>query len=73
MGGTGAAKSNTQAGVLDALRERFLALNTNQRIFMGLGVAGLALALGVVFSAGRSTQDYRVLFANVNEGDGAGR
>ncbi len=71
MGGTGAAKQNTPAGVFDSLRERFLALNTNQRIFMGLGFAGLALALGVVLSAGRSTQDYRVLFANVNEGDGA--
>ncbi len=71
MGGTGAAKQNTPGGVFDSLRERFLALNTNQRIFMGLGFAGLVLALGVVLSAGRSTQDYRVLFANVNEGDGA--
>ena len=71
MGGNGAAKLDTQKGVFDALRERFQALNTNQRMFMGLGVAGLVLALGVVLSAGRSTQDYRVLFANVNEGDGA--
>jgi len=70
-GGSGAAKSDTPSGVIDSLRERFLALNTNQRLFMGLGFAGLVLALGVVFSAGRSTQDYRVLFANVNEGDGA--
>ena len=71
MGGAGAAKSDTPSGVIDSLRERFLALNTNQRLFMGLGFAGLVLALGVVFSAGKSTQDYRVLFANVNEGDGA--
>ena len=71
MGGSGAANSNTPAGVFDSLRERFQALNTNQRLFMGLGFAGLVLALGVVFSAGRSNQDYRVLFANVNEGDGA--
>ena len=71
MGGSGAANSNTPAGVFDSLRERFLALNTNQRLFMGLGFAGLVLALGVVFSAGKSNQDYRVLFANVNEGDGA--
>jgi len=71
MGGAGAAKSDTPSGVIDSMRERFLALNTNQRLFMGLGFAGLVLALGVVFSAGKSTQDYRVLFANVNEGDGA--
>jgi flagellar M-ring protein FliF len=71
MGGTGAAKLNTPAGVFDSVRDRFQALNTNQRIFMGLGFAGLVLALGVMFSAGRSAQDYRVLFANVNEGDGA--
>ena len=71
MGGSGAAKSDTPSGVIDSLRERFLALNTNQRLFMGLGFAGLVLALVVVFSAGKSNQDYRVLFANVNEGDGA--
>jgi flagellar M-ring protein FliF len=71
MGGSGAANSNTPAGVIDSLRERFLALSTNQRLFMGLGFAGLVLAFGVVFSAGKSTQDYRVLFSNVNEGDGA--
>ena len=71
MGGSGAAKINTPDGVMDSLRDRFQALNTNQRMFMGMGFAGLVLALGVVFSAGRSSQDYRVLFANVNEGDGA--
>ena len=71
MGGSGAANLNTPAGVFDSLRERFQALTTNQRLFMGLGFAGLVLALGLVFSAGRTNQDYRVLFANVNEGDGA--
>ena len=71
MGGSGAASLNTPSGVVDSLRERFQALSTNQRLFMGLGFAGLVLALGVVFSAGKSSQDYRVLFANVNEGDGA--
>ncbi len=71
MGGSGAAKLNTPAGVFDSLRERFQALTTNQRLFMGLGFAGLVVAIALVFSAGRSTQDYRVLFSNVNEGDGA--
>ena len=71
MGGSGAAKLDTPTGVIDSLRERFQALTTNQRLFMGLGFAGLVVALSLVFSAGRSNQDYRVLFANVNEGDGA--
>lgn len=71
MGGSGAASLNTPSGVVDSLRERFQALSTNQRLFMGLGFAGLVLALGIVFSAGKSSQDYRVLFSNVNEGDGA--
>ena len=71
MGGSGAAKLNTPSGVVDSLRERFQALTTNQRIFMGLGFAGLLVALALIFSAGRSNQDYRVLFTNVNEGDGA--
>jgi flagellar M-ring protein FliF len=71
MGGSGAAKLYTPAGVIDSLRERFQALSTNQRLFMGLGFAGLVVAIALVFSAGRSTQDYRVLFSNVNEGDGA--
>jgi flagellar M-ring protein FliF len=71
MGGSGAANLNTPAGVFDSVRERFLALTTNQRLFMGLGFAGLVIALSLVFSAGKSNQDYRVLFANVNEGDGA--
>ena len=71
MGGSGAAKLNTPAGVFDSLRDRFQVLTTNQRLFMGLGFAGLVVAIALVFSAGRSTQDYRVLFSNVNEGDGA--
>ncbi len=71
MGGSGAAKLNTPSGVIESLRERFQALTTNQRIFMGLGFAGLLVALSLIFSAGRSNQDYRVLFTNVNEGDGA--
>jgi flagellar M-ring protein FliF len=57
--------------VFDSVRERLPALTTNQLLFMGLGCAARVLDLAVVFSAGRTNQDYRVLFANVNEGDGA--
>jgi flagellar M-ring protein FliF len=38
---------------------------------MGAGVLGLVLALGLAFSSAKSNSDYRVLFTNVNEGDGA--
>jgi len=71
MGGAGTSKTNASGGLLDELRDRFNALTSNQRLFMGAGVAGLLVALALVFNAGKSTQDYRVLFANVNEGDGA--
>jgi len=38
---------------------------------MGAGVLGLVLALGLALSTAKSNQDYRVLFTNVNDGDGA--
>jgi flagellar M-ring protein FliF len=38
---------------------------------MGAGVVGLVLALGLALSSAKSNQDYRVLFTNVNDGDGA--
>jgi flagellar M-ring protein FliF len=71
LGNAGAAKRDFQSGWLDELRLRFQFLSTNQRMLMGVGVAGLLLALGLVVTSGKSAQDYRVLFANVNEGDGA--
>jgi len=71
MGGAGTSQTNSSGSMLDELRNRFNALTSNQRIFMGAGVVGLLVALALVFNAGKSTQDYRVLFANVNEGDGA--
>jgi flagellar M-ring protein FliF len=38
---------------------------------MGAGVLGLVLALGLALSSVKSNSDYRVLFSNVNQGDGA--
>jgi flagellar M-ring protein FliF len=57
--------------LFDTLSQRFQALTTNQRLLMGAGVLGLVLALGLAFSSAKSNSDYRVLFTNVNEGDGA--
>ena len=72
MGNTGAtATSVPSSNLLDTLTQRFQALTQNQRLLMGAGVLGLLLALALAFSSAKSNQDYRVLFANVNDGDGA--
>lgn len=67
--GSGARSPSTDWTVV--LRQRLQALSLNQRIFMGAGVLGVLLALILAMSSVRGSQDYRVLFANVNEGDGA--
>jgi len=72
MGNTGAtAPSAPPSNLLDTLTQRFQALTQNQRFLMGAGVLGLLLALALAFSSAKSNQDYRVLFTNVNDGDGA--
>jgi flagellar M-ring protein FliF len=71
LGNSGAAKRASPGDWTEVLRQRFQTLSLNQRLLMGAGVLGVLLALGVALSSGRSGQDYRVLFANVNEGDGA--
>ena len=65
------AASAPSSNLFDTLSQRFQALTTNQRLLMGAGVLGLVLALGLAFSSAKSNSDYRVLFTNVNEGDGA--
>ena len=72
MGNSGTtATSAPSSNLFDTLSQRFQALTQNQRLLMGAGVLGLLLALGLAFSAAKTNQDYRVLFTNVNDGDGA--
>jgi flagellar M-ring protein FliF len=72
MGNSGTtAASAPSSNLFDTLSQRFQALTTNQRLLMGAGVLGLVLALGLALSSAKSNSDYRVLFTNVNEGDGA--
>jgi flagellar M-ring protein FliF len=72
MGNSGtSAASAPSSNLFDTLSQRFQALTTNQRLLMGAGVLGLVLALGLAFSSAKTNSDYRVLFTNVNEGDGA--
>ena len=72
MGSSGTtATSAPSSNLFDTLSQRFQALTQNQRLIMVAGVLGLLLALGLAFSSTKSNQDYRVLFTNVNDGDGA--
>ena len=72
MGNSGTtATSAAPSSPIDMLIQRFQALTTNQRLLMGAGVLGLVLALVLAISSAKSNQDYRVLFTNVNDGDGA--
>jgi len=72
MGNSGTtATSAPPSNLFDTLSQRFQALTQNQRLLMGAGVLGLVLALGLALSTAKSNQDYRVLFTNVNDGDGA--
>ena len=72
MGNSGTtATSAPPSNLFDTLSQRFQALTQNQRLLMGAGVVGLVLALGLALSTAKSNQDYRVLFTNVNDGDGA--
>ena len=72
MGNSGTtAPSAPPSNLFDTLSQRFQALTQNQRLLMGAGVVGLVLALGLALSTAKSNQDYRVLFTNVNDGDGA--
>ena len=68
--GTGAATAPS-SNFFETLSQRFQALTINQRLLMGAGALGLVLALGLALSSVKSNSDYRVLFTNVNQGDGA--
>lgn len=56
---------------MGVIRQRFQALSLNQKMLMGTGVLVFVLALVVTLSSAKSQSDYRVLFANVTESDGA--
>ena len=72
MGNSGTTSTSApSSNLFDTLSQRFQALTQNQRLLMGAGVLGLLLALGLALSSAKSNQDYRVLFTNVNDGDGA--
>jgi flagellar M-ring protein FliF len=71
LGNSGAAVRASSNDWMGVLRQRFQALSLNQKMLMGAGVIVFAFALLVALSSAKSQSDYRVLFANVTESDGA--
>jgi flagellar M-ring protein FliF len=71
LGNSGAAVRASSNDWMGVLRQRFQALSLNQKMLMGAGVIVFAFALVVALSSAKSQSDYRVLFANVTESDGA--
>lgn len=66
-----AASAGASTSWLERLRQRLQGLTLAQRMLMGAGVATLVVMLLLLGYSARSGQDQRVLFANLNEADGA--
>jgi flagellar M-ring protein FliF len=56
---------------LETLRQRLMALSLNQKIGFGAGLMALLLALVFAFNSARSDQNFKVLFSNLSDADGA--
>ena len=63
--------TNPIAGLPDRYLERFAQLSLNQKVMAGFGALALVIALWASVSTIRSPSDYRVLYSNLSEGDGA--
>lgn len=69
---TGASNSVSSAtGWWNQLQQRFQSLSINQKIGVGAGVLGVVLALALAWSTVQRGNEYKVLFSNLNDGDGA--
>ena len=66
-----APTANSLSQRLLAMKARVLALSLVQRLMLGSAVVLLLAIVVSVMLAGRSQDDYRVLFSNVSERDGA--
>lgn len=69
--GASSKASMQQQSWFDQFRQRVAGLSLNQKIGAGAGVIALLLAIVLSFSAAKPGQDYKVLFSNVSDGDGA--
>lgn len=69
--GASSKESTSQQSLLEQLRQRLASLTLNQRIGAGAAVLALLIAIVLSFNAARPGQDYKVLFSNVSDTDGA--
>ncbi len=55
----------------DRMTERFNAFTLNQKILVGAGAIAVIVAIWLAFSSVRNPAEYRVLYSNLSESDGA--
>jgi flagellar M-ring protein FliF len=58
-------------GAVDRMTERFNAFTLNQKILVGAGALAIVAAIWLAFSSVRNPAEYRVLYSNLSESDGA--
>ena len=58
-------------GAVERMTERFNAFSLNQKILVGAGVIAVIAAVWLAFSSVRNPSEYRVLYSNLSESDGA--
>ena len=58
-------------GAVERMSERFNTFSLNQKILVGAGVIAVIAAVWLAFSSVRNPSEYRVLYSNLSESDGA--
>lgn len=58
-------------GAVDRMTERFNAFSLNQKILVGAGALAVVAAIWLALSSVRNPAEYRVLYSNLSESDGA--
>jgi flagellar M-ring protein FliF len=58
-------------GAVERMSERFSTFSLNQKILVGAGVIAVIAAVWLAFSSVRNPSEYRVLYSNLSESDGA--
>ena len=58
-------------GAFDRMTERFNTFSLNQKILVGAGALAIIAAVWLAFSSVRNPSEYRVLYSNLSESDGA--
>ena len=71
LGVTESPKTAPAMSAWETLKARFVALTQAQKLMMGAAVLALAVAGAFAALSARSSSDYRILYTNLNESDGA--